>query len=229
MNKRLLLILSFIVAAVSAEAQKWQPGYFYDVQGTKNAGLIRLFPSGRAPIKDEAFFEYKEFDKASAIKISASDTRSFVVARDSFVVAANGGWSPYELDFVRVALNAQLRIFQAQGYGGNNGGSSIIPGVGIGVGGGTGGFGGGIGGGISIPLGGGGHGGSKGSIYFYGSNTANMKPISNQEFVDVMSEVMADEPDAVEQIKLNKYNLGNIEKLIAYYNKLAASHPPVSQ
>ena len=217
-----------LLVFVSAKAQKWQQGYFYDIRGNKVTGLIRLYPSGRNPIKDEAFIEYKESDKATAIKLSASDLHSFVVAKDSFAVAANGGWSNYELDFVRVALNTPLRLYQAQGYGGTGGGSGsgLSVGTGVGTGIGTGGFGGGIGGGISIPIGGGGRGGSRGSIYFYGTNTANMKPISSQEFIDVMSEVMADEPDAVEQIKLGKYNLGNMEKLIAFFNKLAASHKP---
>jgi hypothetical protein len=222
MKKRFLLLFSLLLAAISSEAQKWQPGYFYDVKGSKVTGLIRLYPSGRGPVKDEAFVEYREDAKASTIKLSASDLRSFTVARDSFVVAANGGWSPFELDFVRVALNTPLRLYQAQGYGGGGGsGIGIGPEIGAGIG--TGGFGGGFGGGISIPIGGG-RKGPKSSIYFYGSNTANMKPIDNQNFVDIMSEVMADEPDAVEQIKLNKYNLGSMEKLIAYFNKLQDSH-----
>ncbi|MDB5010948.1 MAG: hypothetical protein JWQ06_1737 [Mucilaginibacter sp.] len=227
MKKRFLLLFSLLLAAISSEAQKWQPGYFYDVKGSKVTGLIRLYPSGRGPVKDEAFVEYREDAKASAIKLSASDLRSFTVARDSFVVAANGGWSPFELDFVRVALNTPLRLYQAQGYGGGGGsGIGIGPEIGAGIG--TGGFGGGFGGGISIPIGGG-RKGPKSSIYFYGSNTANMKPIDNQNFVDIMSEVMADEPDAVEQIKLNKYNLGSMEKLIAYYNKLQDSHKSQNQ
>jgi hypothetical protein len=222
MQKRFLIIASFLLICISVHAQKWQPGYFYDVKGSKMVGQIRMNPSGRTPMQGEAFIEYRENAKASPIKLSASDLRSFVAAQDSFVVAANGGWSNYELDFVRVALDGPIRLFQAQGYDGDGGGDSglsISPGVGIGVGGG--GYGAGIGGGISIPIGGGGFSkGSKGRIYFYGTNTANMKPISNQEFVDIMSEVMADEPDAVDQIKSNKYNLNNIEKLIAYFNQL---------
>jgi hypothetical protein len=220
--RSILIILFFLLTFVTAKSQKWQAGVFYDVKGSRVPGEIRLYPSGKPPIKDEAFFEYREGPKATAIKISASDVRSFIVARDSFVVAANGGWSNYELDFVRVALDAPIRLFQAAVSSGGGSGFSISPGLGIGLG--SGGFGGGIGGGISIPIGGGGRGGSKGSIYFYGDNTANMKPISDQNFVDVMSDVMADEPEAVEEIKLNKYNPGNMEKLIAYYNKLAASH-----
>src|ERR1700743_3961374 len=143
MQKRLLIFLSFLLSFISANAQKWQNGYFYDIKGNKVPGQIRLYPSGKPPIKDEAFGEYREDSESGVIKLSASGLRSFVVARDSFVVAANGGWSNYELDFVRVALDGAIRLFQASGGGGGDSGFGISPGVGIGGGGGTGGLGGG--------------------------------------------------------------------------------------
>jgi hypothetical protein len=225
--RSILLILFCLLFAVTAKSQKWQNGYFTDTRGTRNPGQINISGSGRAPIKGEAFIEYREDPKSPSIKLSASDIKSFVMGVDSFVVAANGGWSRYELDFVRVALvSDEMRLYQAYGSdGGGGSGIGIEPGIGVGVGGGTGGFGGGVGGGISLPIGGGSsRGGGKGSIYFYGSSTANMKPISNQEFVDVMTEIMGDQPDIVDQIKANKYNLGNIEKLIAAYKKAEAAH-----
>lgn len=211
-----------MLLSLAAKSQKWQPGYFYDVKGTKNPGLIWQNPSGKGPIKDEGFIEYKENDKASAIKLSASDLRSYVVGKDSFIVAVapKQGWSKYELDFVQVAVDAPLRLFIARGGGGGSG-FSVEPGIGAGVG--TGGFGGGFGGGISIPLGGGGRGRSK-TTYFFGANTAEMQPLNNENFVDVMSEVMGDEPDVVEKIRANQYSMRNIDKLVAYFNQLSASH-----
>jgi len=221
--RSILLILFCLLLTVTAKSQKWQNGYFIDVRGTRNAGQININASGKQPIKGEAFIEYREDSKSPAIKLSTSDLRSFVVGVDSFVVASTSGWSKYDYDFVRVALTGDLKLYQASGYSEGDGGG-ITPDVGIGVGGGNyGGFG-GVGGGISVPIGGGGGRGTKGSVYFYGTNTANMKPISNQEFVDVMTEIMGDEPDIVEQIKANKYNLGNVEKLIAVYKKAAMSH-----
>jgi len=218
----ILIILFFLLATVTAKSQKWQKGFFTDVKGSRVPGEIRL-QSGKGPIRGEAYIEYREEPKARPIKLSASDLRSFTIAKDSFVVAANGGWSAYDLDFVRVALDGPLKLYQAQGYDGGDTGFGVASGLGVGVGGGTGGVGAGVGGGISIPIGGGGGSQSaKGAIYFYGTNTANMKPISNQEFVDVMSEVMGDEPDAVEQIRNNQYSLKNVEKLIAYFKSLEA-------
>jgi len=222
--RSILLILFCLLLTVTAKSQKWQNGYFVDVRGARNPGQININASGKQPIKGEAFIEYREDPKSPTIKLSMSDLKSFVVGIDTFVVAANSGWSKYDYDFVRVAFSGDLKLYQAYGYG-EGGGSGITPDVGVGVGGGSyGGFG-GVGGGISVPIGGGGGGrGAKGSIYFYGTNTANMKPISNQEFVDVMVEIMGDEPDIVEQIKANKYNLGNVEKLIAAYKKAASAH-----
>jgi hypothetical protein len=221
--RSILIILLFMLTFTAAKSQKWQSGYFYDVKGNKVTGLIRQNPPGKNPIKDEAFIEFKEDPKANLIKLSASDLRAYIVGRDSFVVAVSPkeGWSEYELDFVDVVLNTPLRLYAAMDGGGS--GISFGPELGIGIGAGSygGGFGGGFGGGISIPLGG--HKNSK-AIFFFGTNTAQMKPINNDNFVDVMSEVMGDEPEAVERIKDNKYNLRNIDKLIAYFEELEAAH-----
>ena len=215
-----------MLLCITAKSQSWQPGYFYDVKGTKNAGLIRINPGGKGPIKDEGFIEYKEDAKAETIKLSASDLRSFVAGRDSFIVAAAPpmGWAKNDLDFVRVAVDGPLRLFEAKGGAGGGGGSGFQPGIGLGVagGGGTGGFGGGLGGGISIPIGGGGHGKSGKSVYYFGANTAGMKPITEQNFIDVMSEIMGDEPDVVEKIQTKKFGPHDMDKLIAYYNQVIA-------
>jgi len=40
---------------------------------------------------------------------------------------------------------------------------------------------------------------------------------------------MGDEPEVVEQIRAKKFNLGNIEKLIAYYKSVEASHKSESR
>ncbi|MDB5157037.1 MAG: hypothetical protein JWR50_1744 [Mucilaginibacter sp.] len=221
-----------MLAFTSTYGQSWLPGYFYDVKGTKNPGLIRVDPRGKGPIKGEGYIEYKENAKAESIKLSASDLRSFVAGKDSFIVAAapRQGWAKYDLDFVQVAVDGPLRLFEAQG-GAGGGGGGFSPGLSVGAGGGTGGyggggFGGGVSGGVSIPIfgGGGGGRGSGKTAYFYGANTAEMQPITNENFIDVMSEIMGDEPEVVEKIQTKKFGPNNMEKLIAYFKQVQAGH-----
>jgi hypothetical protein len=226
----IFFILMLGYTTVSAQ---WQPGSFYDVKGTKSTGLISLYPGGRGPINGEAFIGYKEDAKAQPMNLSASDLRSFVIGRDSFIVAAPQGWSKYQLDFVHVAIDAPIRLFVVTGGTSSGGGSGFKPGITVGAGGGTGGgyggggFGGGVSGGISIPIGrnsggGGGKGGK--TLYFYGANTAEMKPITDENFIDVMTEVMGDEPEVVEKIQTKKFGTRSIDKLITYYYQVNAAH-----
>ncbi len=232
MRQLVLLFLFSIIIIHSAMAQKWPQGYFYDTKGNKVTGFINQYPRGKAPMKDEGFIEFKEDNKAPTIKLSASDLKSYVVGRDSFIVAATDRWSEKILDFVRVALDTNLKLFAAFGNVGGSSSRGFSPqvGIGTGIGGGGygGGLGGGVGGGISIPIGGSGRAAST-EVYFFGTTTAGMKPISNQAFIDIMVEVMGDEPEVVEQIRAKKFNLGNIEKLIAYYRTVEASHKSESR
>lgn len=221
---------------LTAKSQNYQAGAFYDVKGVKSSGLISLYPGGKGPFKDEAFIGYKEDAKAQPMILSASDLRSFVIGRDSFVVAAPQGWSKYRLDFVHIAVDAPIRLFEViGGSSGNSGGSGFRPGISIGAGAGTGGgfnggggFGGGMSGGIAIPIGrnsggGGGNGRTGKALYFYGINTAEMKPITDENFIDVMTEVMGDEPEVVEKIQTKKFGTKTIGKLIEYYYQVAAA------
>lgn len=233
MNRLILFLLLFIVAANTAMAQKLPQGYFYDTKGNKVTGFINQYPRGKAPMKDEGFIEFKEDAKAPTIKLSASDLKSYVVGRDSFIVAATDRWSEKILDFVRVALDTDLKLYAAFGNvggSGSRGGFSPQVGIGTGIGGGGygGGLGGGVGGGISIPIGGSGRNAST-EVYFFGTTTSGMKPISNQAFIDIMVEIMGDEPEVVEQIRAKKFNLGTIENLIAYYKAVEASHKSESR
>ena len=226
--RSILIILFFMLIAVSAKSQKWQQGYFYDVKGNKETGFIWARPGGKGPIKDEAFIEFKGNNKENPYKLSASDLSSFVVGRDSFVVAAEpqtSNWQ-YGMDFVKVALDEDIKLYLFRGEGnGGVGGSGIQPAFEGGIGGGTGGYGGGVGAGISIPIGhgGGGKGGNR-IAYYYGANTAEMKELTPLNFVDIMSDMMGDEPDIADAIRNNKYNLSNIDRLIFDFKQAKASH-----
>ena len=210
-----------MIVSANLYAQKWQPGRFTDVKGNIESGFIRLNPSGKGPIKNEGFIEFKEDNKSDPFKLSASDLRSFVVGKDSFVVAhapGNETWARNEFDFVKVVLDEDVKLYAAGGVMGHGGhGIAIEPGVSTGVG--TGGYGAGVGGGIAIPIGGGG-GTYEKLVYYYGENTAKMKRLTNQNFEDVMSDMMGDYPDVVDKIHAKVYILENIDRLIAYYKQV---------
>lgn len=225
----ILIILFFILIGVSAKSQKWQPGYFIDVKGAKYIGFIFPNPGGSGPIKNEGFIEFKDSEKSDPYKLSTSDLQSFVVGKDSFVVAhapGNETWAKKDLDFVRVVIDGDTRLYATRGAG-SGGGSKVrvSPGFGLSTGGG---YGTSYGGGLGISLGGGGNGGGGKSkaTYYFGSSTATMQRLTDENFADIMSDVMGDEPEVVEQIRANKFGLGNIDKLISYFNKVKASHQP---
>ncbi|MBS1530088.1 MAG: hypothetical protein JSU01_07270, partial [Bacteroidetes bacterium] len=199
------------------------------VGGNRGTGCISPGPSGRGPIKDEAFIEFKDDEKTNPYKLSASDLKSFVVGRDSFVVAhapRNTEWSKKELDFVMVELDEDTKLYVARVgtyYGGKSRGISAHPEGDVGIG--TGGYGGygGVGGGIGIDLGGGGGGmGKAQTTYYYGANTAEMEMVTPQNFEDVMSDIMGDIPELLERIRDHEFNLGNVQKLIAYFKEAKA-------
>jgi hypothetical protein len=223
MYKPLFILIFLLTVCITASAQKWQPGHFTDVKGNKETGLIRISPSGKAPIKNEAFIEFKEDSKTEPFKLSASDLQSFVVGRDSFIVAhapANENWAKREFEFVKVVLNEDVKLYEAYVGGGGKSGIGFAPAVGGGIG--TGGYGGGLGGGISIPIGGGG--GSEKTTWYFGANTAKMQRLTDENFEDTMSDIMGDEPDVVDKIHAKVYVLANIEKLVAYFKQVKKSH-----
>ena len=213
---------------VSAKSQKWQPGTFTDVKGNKVTGLINDNPGGKGPIKDEGFIEFKDDSKANPYKLSASDLKSFTVGKDSFVVAHaphNETWTKKELDFVKVELDEETKLYVAvvgMGTGGGGSGVGVQPVGGVGLG--TGGYS-GMGGGVAINIGGGRGGtGKVQTTYYYGANTAEMEMLTPINFNDVMSDIMGDEPEVLEKIRDNQFNLGNIQKLLAYFKQVKASH-----
>nr|WP_294948776.1 hypothetical protein [uncultured Mucilaginibacter sp.] len=215
---------------LTANAQKWQPGYFIDIKGVRSDGFIISNPGGNGPIKNEGFIEFKDGEKTEPYKLSTSDLQSYVVGKDSFVVAhapGNETWAKKELDFVRVVVNEETKIYATRGAGSGSGMGNKVrfsPAVGLSTGGG--GYGGGLGGGLGISIGGGGGGsGDKSKIsYYYGSNTATMRHLTEENFIDVMSDAMGDEPEVVEQIRAGRFALGNMDKLVDYFNKVKASH-----
>jgi hypothetical protein len=222
------LVLFITLTSNTAVAQKWLPGHFVDVKGVVTQGYIHPNPGGRGPFKDEGFIEFKDEEHSTPYYLSTSDLQSFVAGRDSFVVAhapGNETWAKKEFDFVRVAVDGPINIYATRGAGsgGSGGGKKVQVSPEVGIGGGT--YGASYGGGVGISIGGNGGGGNNNKLtYYYGSSTATMQHLTRENFNDIMSEVMADEPEVVEQIRANHFGIGNVEKLIVYFNKVRDSH-----
>jgi hypothetical protein len=216
---KICILLALILSTSATFAQKWQPGYFYDTKGNKVSGLIQSKPGGKGPVKNEGFIIYKDNPKANEIKLSASDIRYFVAGKDSFIVAhppAYEVWPKGDLDFVKVELDEPLKLYAYGGSSGGGGGFRVSPSFSGGIG--TGGYG---GGGIGINLGSGGNGGGSSRItYYFGTGVGDMSQVTPMNFVDVMTDIMADEPQAVEAIQKGKFNINKMGGLLNYYRQL---------
>lgn len=228
MLRTLSIILLFLVAATAAQAQKWYPGSINDIKGNRETGFVNPYPSGKGPKKNEAFIEFKTDEKMNPIKLTAGELRSFVAGKDSFVVAhppGNSDWAGKELDFVRVVINEEIKLYKGKGVG-SGGGFKVRPAFSGGMGMGSGGYG-GVGGGVGVMMGGNGNNGSgqKGDVgYYFGANTAEMMQVSAVNFNDIMLDIMGDEPVVANEIRKNKFNLHNIEALIDFFKKVKAEN-----
>jgi len=216
-----LLILAVFTSA--AFGQKWQPGYFYDIKGNKVPGLIQHNPGGKGPIKNEGFIIYKDNPKANEIKLSASDIKYYVIGKDSFIVAHPPSyevWPKGDLDFVKVELDEPLKLYTYGSSSGGGGGFRVSPSFSGGFG--TGGYG-GAGVGINLGSGGGGGGRSSRVTYYFGTGVGDMSQVTPMNFIDVMTDIMADEPQAVEAIQQGKFNITKMQGLVNYYKQLKTS------
>ena len=227
--RSILIILFFLLITISekSQAQRWLPGHFTTIKDSIGTGLIRIDPPGKGLVKDEGFIEFKTDKKAKPFKVSAGNLKYFVIGRDSFVVAhapKNETWPGKELDFVEVVLDEDIKLYA--GYGGTGGGGGSGFSIGIGLGGGFGipigrNFGLGVGGGVDVPLFG--SGSYSGIAWYYGENTVQMFRLTDENFEDIMSNIMGDEPDVVDSIHRKEYGLGNMGQLVSYFNKMKAA------
>jgi hypothetical protein len=221
----LTLVIAFFICsdfAIAQSGRKFVPGYVVDTKGNRMTGLIQSAPSGRGPIKGQGFIVYKANEKADKMELSASQIRYFVAGRDSFVVAPapmNADWSRNELDFVQVLADEPTKVYVLRGAGRGGSGVGIEPSFGLGIGGGSYGGGFGAGGGIGISLGGG-SGGRMRTTYYFGESPSDLSELTPQNFIDVMIDVVADEPQLVEQVQNGKYNINKTEALLYEYYRL---------
>lgn len=218
MRTILIVFLLFFHTVSNAQllglGNHWKAGYYYDVNGQKVAGLISQNPSGKSPQPGEGFIIYKAAKDAEKQKLSASMIRSFVIGRDSFTVTHNTHNELRTLngiDFIKVVVNEPLKLYAATAAVGR----VVNPAIGGGFG-----SGGGIGGGVSINLG---RGGASRFAYYYGTNPDMLTEVTHKNFVEILTEIMASQPAAVEKIRNKTYKFNDLPKLVAYFNQVRTS------
>lgn len=198
-------------AQILGLGNRWEAGYYYDVNGQKVNGLISRDPSGKSPQPGEGFIICKAAKDAEKQKLSASMIRSFVIGRDSFTVTHNTHNELRTLngiDFIKVLVNEPLKLYAAT--------AAVEKAVSPAIGGGFG-NGGGIGGGVSINLG---RGSASRFVYYYGTNPDLLTEVTHKNYVEILSEIMASQPEAVEKIRNKTYKFNDLPKLTAYFNQL---------
>ena len=191
----LLLILLFFLDV--ANAQKWQPGYYYDNDGSKNVGFIANYVSpATTPDPNTKFFLFKRNPNDDYTRIFAANITSFVVARDSFVVSDSKILN--ETPFVQAVGNSKLKLYiakvprQTPDFGLASGIGFLSVGVET-----------------SFPY-------TK-NKYYYGNDPDHLTELARKDFKDVMSNVMADNPDIVAKIQSKKYRYSDMKDLLKYY------------
>jgi len=191
---RFIIIFSlFLLISFAAKAQKWTDGGYYDLQGTKHIGLVKInnvsedtwsiLGSRKRKIST---FKFKINSGSEAKVIEAIAVKSVAAKADSFVVNLSINEKKGKPDttalFYSVELNASSVKIYSHGYHSVNGTDNDID-----------------------------------IEYYYGASVDDSKEITKDNFIEVLCNAMGDSPDLVEKIKSKEYKLGRIDKLIKAY------------
>lgn len=206
--KKFLLLLCILSITISAKAQlfgkNWKEGSYYDLQGTKHAGLISWTPPQLSFLKGKGDnIYYKKDKKSDDIKIKSVDLMAFNMkvdeeTIDSFIVSKNEKFE--DAPFLNVVIAHDVKLYswitappQAPGMG--------VGGMVMGVGRVT------MGVGVSAGK----------TIYFFGSDPENVTKLDKKNFIETMSKIMADKPETVARIKNKKLRYGDMDDLLYFY------------
>ena len=197
--RTILLVLCILSITFSTRAQllgkRWAPGKYYDVSGRKHAGLL----SWSAPA-NKIYFK-NDYNDSLQVKVPSIEIRSFILGTDSFVVSAHKDL--LQTPFLALSINTPIKLYKSitvrsSPMGGVSGmGSSLTMNVG------------GIYGGTDFE-------------YYYGTDPDNINKLGRKNFVEVISKIMADTPEAVARVKSKIYRYGDLDDLIAFYKR---QHP----
>jgi hypothetical protein len=213
MNAKLLfrpLITFFVVLSLVFEARaqfsdagSFRNGFYYDLQGVKHEGLIRFKVSKvfffGSKTKIISSFLFKTDPKAEKQTIEAVNTKSVVALADSFIThiafrTDKKGRKVMDTAtiFMRVELSNDGHNVYSIEYGltgFQNGAGTSFTDTAIYI------------------------------EYCYGDNLDNATVINEDNFVEIMCNMLKDSPTLVEKIKAKKYDFREVGGLIFDYKK----------
>ncbi|MBB5394890.1 hypothetical protein [Mucilaginibacter sp. AK015] len=203
--RKITLILFILAGWLTANGQgpqrKWFEGTVYHTSGEIFDGLISWQPPHKGEYADGDQILYTANEHSEVFPIPYYKIKSFVMGADSFVVSHNVLFK--NNPFMIVSLDNPTKLFTLKTA--KNGFPLILN-----TGGGGGNF--GVGVGIATTVGGGTR-----TTYYYGTNKDNVAKLEKKQFIEVMSNIMADKPDVVAKIKDKTFRYGDMEDLLTYY------------
>jgi hypothetical protein len=198
--RKILLLLCIINITVSADAQlfgrHYEEGCYYGLDGVKHAGFVSWTapqPSFLTGKGDRIY--YKPEKKSDNLKIPSDQLKSFVLGADSFVVSKNELFE--KKPFLSVLLNTNIKLYSSTVT--KSSGSMMTMGP----------YGNMTMSGASFKYG--------KETYYYGPDPDNITKLEKKQFIDVMSRIMADNPEAVSRIKNKKLRYGDMKDLLYFY------------
>jgi len=200
---RTILLLCFLIVTTAVKAQfmgfghHWVAGCYYDLEGKKTTGLLSEYIKEPSLFDGpEKYFLFKENKDSAKIKVLAKNVRSFVAERDSFVISNSKILN--ETPFIQVIIDKQTKLYvarlprQTPGFGVMSGAGAIVTSIGVS---------------FSYTK----------NKYYYGESPDSITQVKRKNFVEVMSKIMADKPEAVAKIKNETFTFGYIDNLIDFY------------
>jgi hypothetical protein len=197
----ILLIITSTIAAKAQRQRKWFEGTLYHTSGDVFTGLLSWAPPHKGEYADGDQVLYRANDTSETFPIPYYKVKAFTMGADSFVVSRNVLFK--NSPFMIVSVNNTTKLFTVKTA--KNGFPLMIN---------TGGFAGNVGMGVGVGTT---VGGGTRTTYYYGTTQDNVTKLEKKQFIEVMSNIMADKPEIVAKIKDKTFRYGDMEDLLTYY------------
>lgn len=207
--RTIFILLCIFGVTLSAKAQmfgkKWQQGSYYDTLGHKTAGLIAWSHPEKFSKDTGDHIFYKADNKGTKTQIETNLISSFTMGEDSFTVSHNKAL--YFAPVLKVLLNGNIKLYywQAEVVNWKMAALGSLGAVGGALAGATTGA---AAGAMAVP---------STAAYFYGTDCNSLRLVTRKNFVEVMSRLLNDKPDAVAKITDKTFKMGDMDDLLNYY------------